>query len=144
MTDLTPEIEAMENRWMRAWAEGDVRALKAVTARDFIMLVGSKPAVILDSRSWLEAAKARYRCMSYRFGDIYVRDLGAVALFASQLEMKAAMDEQDWSGRYWVTDLWRKGRIRRGWRMVERVLSRVEDNPEVPAAIRSLQLWRRR
>jgi hypothetical protein len=41
-----------------------------------------------------------------------------------------------------VTDLWRKGRVRRNWRMVERVLSRPEDNADVPAAIRSLQLWR--
>jgi hypothetical protein len=142
MTDLTPVIETMENRWMRAWVGRDLKDLKALTASNFILVIGSKPAVILDNKSWLEAATKRYLCRSFRFGDIYVRQLGSFALFASQLEIKATMDGNDWSGRYWVTDLWRKGRVRRSWRMVERVISRTEDNPSVPAAIKALQLWR--
>jgi ketosteroid isomerase-like protein len=141
MADLTPIIETMENRWMRAWVGRDMKELKALTARDFILLMGSKPAVILDARSWLEAASSRWLCSSYRFGDVYVRRVGSVALFASQLELKATMDGHDWSGRYWVSDLWRKRRIG-GWRMAERVISRPEDDKQVPGAIRSLQLWR--
>ena len=144
MADLTPVIETMENRWMRAWVQRDARALKAVTARDFILLMGSKPPVLLDNRSWVEAATTRYLCTSFRFGDIHVRDVGGLALFASQLELTATIDGHDWSGRFWVTDLWRKGRLRRGWRMVERVVSRVEDRADVPAGIRALQLWRAR
>ena len=127
---------------MRAWVAGDVRTLKALTGRDFHMVMGSKPSVLLDSKSWLEAAANRYLCRSYRFGDIYVRDVRAAAIFATQLDLKASMDGHDWSGRFWVTDVWRKGRVRRKWRLVERILSRPEDNPEVPAAIRSMQLWR--
>lgn len=142
MADLSPVIETLEHRWMRAWVSDDARALKQLTARNFRMVVGSKPSAILDYKSWVEAAANRFKCDSYRFGDIYVRDLGAFAVFATQLEIKASMDGHDWSGRYWVTDLWRKGRVRRNWRMVERVLSRPEDNADVPAAIRSLQLWR--
>jgi len=142
MAELAPTIETMEHSWMRAWVAGDSRTLKALTARNFRMVMGSKPSAILDSKSWLEAATKRFTCSSYRFGDIYVRDLGSVVIFATQLELKASMDGHDWSGRYWVTDLWRKGRVRRKWRMVERVLSRPEDNQDVPAAIRSLQLWR--
>lgn len=141
MADLTPLIETMENRWMRAWVGRDMKELKALTARDFILLMGSKPAVILDTRSWLEAASSRWLCTSYRFGDVYVRRIGSVALFASQLELKATMDGRDWSGRYWVADLWRKRRIG-GWRMAERLISRPEDDKQVPAAIRSLQLWK--
>jgi hypothetical protein len=41
-----------------------------------------------------------------------------------------------------VTDLWRKTPVRRSWRMIERVISRPEESPQVPNAIRSLQLWR--
>lgn len=141
MADLTAQIETLENHYMRAWAQGDLPALKALTARGFHLLVGSKPAAMLDRPSWLEAATKRYLCSSYRFGDIYVRDLGPMALFASQLELKASLDGHDWSGRLWVTDLWRKGRIRRRWRLVERVLSRVEEDSDVPAAIKSMQLW---
>jgi hypothetical protein len=56
MADLTPVIETMENRWMRAWVNRDARALKSLTASDFILLVGSKPPALLDRRSWLVAA----------------------------------------------------------------------------------------
>lgn len=127
---------------MRAWVARDAQALKALTARNFRFVVGSKPGAILDGKSWLEAATTRYVCNSYRFGDIYVRDLGPLAIFATQLEMKATMDGHDWSGCYWVTDLWRKSRVRRRWQLVERVLSRPESNPDAEAAIRSLQLWK--
>ena len=127
---------------MRAWMGRDSRALKSLTASNFMMLVGSKPPVILDSRSWLDAAGARFLCRSYRFGDVYVRDLGSVTLFAAQVEMEASIDGEDWSGRLFVSDLWRKGKVRRSWRMTQRVISRAEDNAKVPAAIRSMQLWR--
>lgn len=142
MANLMPIIETMEHRWMRAWVGRDAKELKALTSRKFRMVLGSKPSAILDAASWLDAANSRFRCDSYRFGDIYVRDLGAVAVFATQLSIKASMDDQDWSGEYWVTDIWRKSRIRRQWRMVERVLSRTEADHQMPAGIRSLQLWK--
>ncbi len=142
MADLHPIIETLERSWMRAWVSGDAKALKALTARNFRMVVGSKPSVILDSKSWIEAATTRYLCSAYRFGDIYVRDLGPMTVFATQLSIEATMDGHDWSGTYWVTDVWRKSRVRRNWRMVERIISRPEDKPDVAAAIRSLQLWR--
>ena len=49
---------------------------KALTARNFRMVVGSKPSVLLDAKSWIEAATTRFSCTAYRYGDIYVRDLG--------------------------------------------------------------------
>jgi ketosteroid isomerase-like protein len=142
MADLTPVIETMEHRWMRAWAGRDVKALKSITSKDFILLTGSKPPAILDRPSWLEAADKRWDCASYRFGDILVRGDGKLAVFAAPVELKATMDGRDWSGTFWVTDVWRKGRVRRGWKLVQRVLSRRDDNPDVPAAIKSLQLWK--
>lgn len=142
MADIHPIIETMENRWMRAWMKADTRELKALTSRNFRMVMGSKPATILDFKSWIEAAGKRYRCKSYRFGDVYAREIGGVAVFATQLELKATMDGEDWSGQFWVTDIWRKGRVRRKWRMVERIVSQPDHREEVPAAVRSLQLWR--
>lgn len=142
MADILPIIETLENRWMRAWASGDARTLKALTSRKFRMVIGSKPCVMLDAKSWLEAAGTRFRCRSYRFGDLYARRVGSVAVFASHLDLQVSMDGQDWSGHYWLTDVWHKSTVRRSWTMVERVLSRPDDNADVPAAIRSLQLWR--
>ena len=111
--------------------------------RKFRMVVGSKPSVLLDASSFLQAATSSFTCESYRFGDIYARNLGGVIVFATQLDLKASIDGHDWSGRMWVTDIWRKSGVRRSWRMVERVLSRPEEDSKVPAAIRELQLWRR-
>ena len=142
MADLKPVIETLENRWMRAWVNSDLKTLKGLTARNFRMVMGSRPAAILDAPSWLEAAKGRFLCDSYRFGDIYVRDVGSVAIFATQLTIRATMDDRDWSGDYWVTDIWRKSRIRRNWKMVERILSRSDPDRQFSAGIKSLQLWR--
>lgn len=142
MTDLPSVIEAKEYRWMRAWVGRDSRTLKALTSRKFRMVIGSKPAVLLDARSWLEAAPSRFTCSSYRFGDIYSRPIGNVVVFATQLEMRAEFDLQDWSGQFWVTDLWTKSSVRRTWQMVERTLSRLEIQPEVPVAVKALQLWK--
>ena len=142
MADLLPVIETMEHRWMRAWIGRDIKVLKSLTARNFILLTATKPPMILDVRSFLDAAAERYSCNSYRFSDIYVRDLGSTAIFASQVEMEATVAGEAWSGPLFVTDLWRKGRVRRGWRLAQRVISKADDNRKIPAAIRALQLWR--
>jgi ketosteroid isomerase-like protein len=141
MADLTPVIETMEHRWMRAWVNRDPKALKAITASDFILLTGSTPPALLDRPSWLEAMKDRYDCSSYRFADVYVRSLGSLALFAGRLDIKATMDGKDVSGTVWVTDLWRKGRVRRSWKLVQRTVSKPDD-AALAKAIKSLQLWK--
>ena len=142
MSDLTPVIETLEHRWMRAWVNGDTKAQKGLTARDFMFLTGSKPPAILDRPSWLEAAAKRYFCSSYRFGDIFVRDFGSIAAFATRLELRATMDGHDWSGPMWITDLWRRGRVRRRWKLIQRIVSRVDEDPQLANAIQSLQLWK--
>ena len=142
MANLTPVIETMEHRWMRAWVNEDVRALKAITSRNFILLTASKPPAILDRPSWLEAATKRYLCSSYRFGDIYVQEVGGLAMFAAPVDLKATMDGRDWSGTFFVTDIWRKGRVRRGWKLAQRILSTPDERPELAKAIKSLQLWK--
>ena len=144
MADILPLIETLENTWMRAWISGDAKVLKSLTARNFRLVIGSKPSVLLDAKSWLDAAAAgRFSCRAYRFGDIYARDLGPVTVFATELEMESSIDGHDFSGKIWVTDIWKKSGVRRNWRMVERVFSRPENDQAVPAAIRSLQLWQR-
>lgn len=127
---------------MRAWVQRDVRTLKALTSGKFRLVLGSKPCVILDARSWLQAAKDRFLCTSYRFGDIYVHDLGSIAVFATQVDMQSTIDGHDWSGQFWVTDVWRKSKVRRRWLIVERIISRREESPKLPPAMKSLQLWR--
>ncbi|HEY6662557.1 MAG TPA: nuclear transport factor 2 family protein [Sphingomicrobium sp.] len=141
MAELSPVIETLENRYMRAWIGRDFKELKALTARSFTLIVGTRPAMLLDQPSWLAAAGSRWDCSSYRFGDIHVRRIGAFAAFATQAEVKSTLDGADWSGTLWLTDLWRKRRIG-GWRLAHRSVSRIEDNPKIAGAVKALQLWR--
>lgn len=116
--------------------------MKALASREFIFLLGSTRAAILDRPSWLEAATTRFKCESYRFGEVYVRKHGATAMFACEVTLEARMGTLDWSGPAWVTDLWQRSRIKRSWQIVERVISRPDTHAEMPAAIRDMQLWR--
>jgi hypothetical protein len=143
MADILPIIETLENRWMRAWIAGDAKTLKGLTSRNFRLVIGSKPSVLLDYKSWIDAAADRFTCRTYRFGEIYARNIGSVAVFATQIEIEASIDGHLWSGKMWVTDLWKKGGVRRSWRMVERIFSRPEEDRDVPRAVRGLQLWQR-
>ena len=144
MTDISAAIETMEHRLMRAWIDGDVRAMKSVVSRQFRMVIGSKPVVMLDSKSWLEAASERFTCHRYRFGDLFIHQLGTAAIFATPVEATMRLDGVEWSGTFWITDHWRRGRVRRGWRIVDRTIARMDDHAEVPAAIKAMQLWGRR
>lgn len=143
MTDQSSLIETLETQWMRAWAGQDGKALKALTHRKFRMVIGSKPSVILDVHSWLAASNDRFACSGFRFGDVYARQVGKLAVFAARVELKVRLDDYDWSGEFWVTDVWRKSGVRRRWQMMERMISRVETDEKVAPVLRSLQLWKR-
>jgi hypothetical protein len=142
MDQFAAKIETLEHQWMRAWMQRDRKQMKALASRDFIFLLGSTKAAILDRPSWLEAANTRFKCESYRFGEVYVRRHGATAVFACQATLEARMGAADWSGPVWITDLWQRSRIRRNWRIVERVISRPDTDADMPGAIRDMQLWR--
>lgn len=142
MDQFASKIETLEHQWMRAWMQRDRNRMKALAARDFIFLLGSTHAAILDRASWLEAATTRFRCTSYRFAEVYVRKHGSFAVFAAHLTLEARMGSLDWSGPAWVTDLWQRSRIQRKWRIVERTISRPDVQEEMARAIRDVQLWR--
>ncbi|MAW89926.1 MAG: hypothetical protein CL575_02710 [Altererythrobacter sp.] len=142
MDEFATRIEALEHQWMRSWVQRDRNQMKALAARDFIFLLGSKSPAILDRASWLEAATTRFRCNGYRFDEVYVRRHGSAAVFATRMTLDATMGNDEWSGETWLMDLWQKSKVRRKWRMVERTISRPDTDPKMPDAIRSMQLWR--
>ncbi|MGH6729242.1 MAG: nuclear transport factor 2 family protein, partial [Sphingomicrobium sp.] len=127
MADISAEIETLEHRLMRAWMRQDKSELKAVIARSFMMLVAGKKSLVLDRTSWLEAAGTRMVCTGYQIGDLYVRKHGSGVLLAGRFELEMLLDNEVWSGTFWVTDLWRKSSITRKWRLAERILSRPDD-----------------
>lgn len=142
MANFESTIEALEHQWMRAWIARDRKTMKSLAARDFIFLLGSENAAILDRASWLEAAGTRLPCASYRFGSVYIRRHGTVATFASLVTLEARIDGMDWSGAMWVVDLWKRKGIRQRWKLVERTMARPDADSQLPGAVRAMQLWR--
>ena len=142
MNDFTSKIEALELRWMRAWVNADRPETKALASRDFIFLFASATPTILDRASWLDGALGRLRCDSFRFGNGYVRRHGAYAVFAAPVELKVTLDGRKLFDDAFLTDVWRRSRVRRRWQLVERTLVPTDAIAELPSAVRSLQLWR--
>lgn len=142
MDEFASQIEVLEHQWMRAWLQRDKPAMKALAARDFIFLLGSERSVLLDRASWLEAATTRLRCQSYRFHEIWVRRHGRIAVFATRMTIELRIGAREWSGDSWITDLWQRGRIGKKWKLVERTMSRPDNDPQLPDEIKQLQLWR--
>ena len=142
MDDFAAKIEALEHRWMRAWTNGDEKEMKGLASRDFIFLFASTEPKILDRTSWLDAAPKRLRCKSYRFGNVYVRRHGAVAIFAAPVELDATVDNKPLFGRAFVTDVWKRSKVRRRWQLLERVLATADADADAASAVRSMQLWR--
>jgi hypothetical protein len=144
VTERSAMIEALEHRYMRAWMSRDKRLLKASTSSKFRVVVGTKPCVMLDAKSWLDAATHRFLCSGYRFGDVYTHDLGSVVIFATQFEAQMTLDGKNWDGQFWLSDVWRRSSIRRTWNIFDRTIARLETDTDVSAAIRGLQLWGRK
>lgn len=140
MANFESTIEALEHQWMRAWIARDRKAMKALAARDFIFLLGSESATILDRASWLEAAGTRLVCESYRFGSLYVRRHGNIAVFAAMMEIEARVDRDPLQGPVWIVDLWKRTRLRRRWHLLERTVSRPDTDARLPGAVRAMQL----
>ena len=142
MNEFASRIEALELRWMRAWVNGDKAEMKTLATRDFISLFAGATPTILDRASWLEVASRRLRCESFQVGNAYVRRHGPFAVFAAPIELKVTLDGERLFNRAFVTDLWKRSKVRRRWQLVERVLAPADAIAELPAAVRSLQLWR--
>jgi hypothetical protein len=80
MSDLTPVIETMEHRWMRAWGQPGGQGAERPDREGLHPAHRGEAVGDPDRPSWLEAAGSRWDCSSYRFGDLVVRDLGGVGV----------------------------------------------------------------
>ena len=142
MAEISAVIETLDPQLMRAWARGDEKEMKSLVSRTFMMLIAGERSMMLDRTSWLDAAPERFRLHAYRMSDVYVRKLGGAVLFAARVEMETKLAGQDWSGEFWMVDLWQKSKVRRRWTLVERSLARPDSDKDAPKSIRSLQAWR--
>lgn len=142
MTDIEPQFEVLENRLMRAWMHRDTRDMKALVTGDFIFMFGTTPPVLLDRASYVAGIENGFRLEGFRFQEVTARKHGASVWFTAHVELELKLGPRSWEGHFLLTDLWRKGRVRRRWKLAERSLAPAEANRPLSDAIRALQLWR--
>lgn len=142
MAEIEPIFETLENRLMRAWVHGDLQSLKTLIHGDFIFMFGTEPLVLLDRPSLIAGAENGLRCKGYRFNEVTARKHGRTVWFTGHVELELKIANREWSGHFLLTDLWRKGVVRRKWKLVERGLAPLDKDNNLSDAIRSLQLWR--
>ena len=141
MSDIGPEIESLEHRFMRAWMKADKGVLRGLIMRDCIMVFGAQRPEILDRPSFIEACDKSFSCSGYRLREVAARRHGKCAWFTAGIDLEMQIGRRDWSGQFWLTDLWRRTAFNRGWKLAERSLARTEKDEAMSDAIHRLQLW---
>ena len=124
-------VRATSERWMRAWVDQDLERLDGFLAPDFALVIGNAPASCVARAEWL-ATVPRYVCTHFAYGDVQCRALDQLVVMSAIAEQRASVDGADRSGRFFVTDCWRRSGD--GWKVAARYSTRAE-----PAAEASLQ-----
>ncbi|HEY6965525.1 MAG TPA: nuclear transport factor 2 family protein [Erythrobacter sp.] len=135
------EIEALALSAMRAWVAADEKAMKKLTKRDFMCMVGTRPPQLLDRPSFLAAMAEGFACRSFTFREVLVRAHGNSAWFVAAAELKLGLGREAWEGQFLVSDLWKKGRWGGKHKLAERSIAVLDPDETRAGAIARLQLW---
>ncbi|MEE4539636.1 MAG: hypothetical protein V2J51_14235 [Erythrobacter sp.] len=142
MSDICAEMEVLENRLMRGWMGRNVREIKALVATDCLFMFGTRPPTLLDRPSFVAAIDRGFVCEAFRFGAVTARQHRHAAWFTGDIELEMRLSRREWRGRFLLTDLWTKSRLKRRWKLAERSLAPLDGDEDLSAAIHALQLWR--
>jgi hypothetical protein len=103
--DHIPDIVTnREKQWMRGWINKDEACFHDIMAPDF--LLSSARGLLMTKAEWIEAALGPFTCQSFEWKEIKVRLYGDTAVVNALIDQKANVGEQDWGGRFMITDVW--------------------------------------
>lgn len=136
------EIEALALGAMRAWVAGDAKAMKKLTTRDFLMLVGSTPPQLLDRPSFLAAMPRDFACSRFVFREVIARKHRDAAWFVAGAELDLVLGGRAWTGPFLVSALWRKSAWSSKLLLADLSLARQDPDRDLAAAVARLQLWK--
>lgn len=117
MSDIE-DVEAIENRWMQAWLDGDRAAIEEILAPGF-QLRSITTDSLVDRATWIaNSVDGSVRGSAFAYHHMHVTVDGDTAVADSLLQFEATIDGKDWSTRAWCTDVWtrRAGR----WQVLKR------------------------
>jgi ketosteroid isomerase-like protein len=119
--ELRSQIERLERRWMDAVRDRDMEFLDRLLGEEFTLTTGRPGAPVRTREEWLQITRDRYSIEQYEFDRLDVFPYGHVALARSRYRQRGAMDGEDRSQAFLMTDVFvrRDGR----WRAVTRHIS---------------------
>jgi hypothetical protein len=100
-------VRTASERWMRAWVDQDLAALDGFLAPDFTLVIGNAPGACVSHGEWL-AMVPRYVCTRFAYHDVQLRALDDLVVMSAISEQQASVDGVGRSGRFFVTDAWRR------------------------------------
>ena len=113
--DPETALPRLEAAWMAAWVANDRATCASILADDFLLT--SARGVLMSKEEWL-ASLDWIVAQRFEWEEVRVRPFGDVAVVHSRTNQQATVRDQDWSGRFLMTDVWvwRDGR----WQVVAR------------------------
>ena len=103
------EVLATSKRWMKAWMDQDRATLESILAPDYELVVSTIPTAPFHRQSWLETAIGPYVCTRFEYDGVHMHRLGdEIVVMSAIADFDATIGGIDRSGRYWVTDAWRR------------------------------------
>lgn len=142
MAATEAEIEALALGAMRAWVAGDAKAMKKLTTRDFMMLVGTTPPQLLDRHSFLVAMERGFACNRFIFREVNARRHREAAWFVAGAELELTLGSRPWTGAFLVSALFRKSMWSSKLLLADLSLARQDPDTDLAAAVSRLQLWK--
>jgi len=108
---MTPDeqlIRDLQQLWMEAWRQQDATTLEKILADDFVFTLSTDPTKPYSRADWLRNALGPYTCETFDYKNMAVRLLDTYAVVCSHFHQKASVGGTDRSGRFLLTDIWRR------------------------------------
>ena len=130
-------VVAASTRWMQAWMDQDRATLDGFLGPDFALIVSPVPTKPFERSDWLKTAVTAYVCTRFAYEEVHCRRISSDLIAMSAIaNFDATIGGIDRSGRYFVTDLWRRAAgSANGWQICVRYSSRPG---EPDASVRAL------
>jgi hypothetical protein len=113
------EVLDTSRRWMQAWMDQDREVLDSILAPDYALVISTIPTVPFERPAWLETAVGAYVCTRFVYDGVHMRRVADDLIIMSAIaDFDATIGGIDRSGRYWVTDVWRRSDD--GWKICAR------------------------
>jgi len=125
---LEQEFIELEQQWMEAIRKQDDSVLDRIMASGFVHTTSVVPGIRTNKAQFIEASiQLNSRFGSFNLDQVTVRLVGDVAVVNALYSQKARQGEVNFSGDYFLTDIWVKQDGR--WQVLARNLMRRETTP---------------